>query len=661
MSRPLLITLIAIAVVIASAGAVLYLAYGLSEELPSQAVVTGLSDSTRIAVSENGSAFISAPTRADAYAALGYLHTQNHVWSMVLWRRTALGRLSEWFGDNLLELDRLTRKLQLGRLARRDFEQLPPESKQLLEAYANGVNSALREERVRMTEELVVLEQMPSRWEPWHTLAVERLFAWLAAEPLNPDSVRAAPPSARNFFEADRLLRDWLHIHGFENSVAWTASDSSGGHFYQRHVYGASALTIFQDVKMEWPGTSVTGATLIGTPFMPAGVNESFAWSVLLSSEVRLERVTRDSLSAPTLHERILGADGREYLLPIEAGSEGIYFEPATPRYNIRTDTSGARPEGRVLRWPGLVSGTDMAAWEALQTGSVQAFSLIQGDGLVVSRDGSRSVIGNPRIVANAGGGLFVGNSVWSAQAATRLDSLLRAPEQPIDPARLRTDHRSTWAARLAPPLVNAAIAVPDQSSPVAEALAYLRNWDFSYDRASIAASIFDTWMTAYRDSLHTLPEPAIPDSMLSENLLRYEMLVIAVRMLSTRFGDDLSQWRWERVQQRNYRFPVWSADSLITIDGGAMSSTRYASIDVPGAGHPTTLLWGPSSIQDALPSPASWEGWLSTAAWDNFRVYTYRFPANTFFGRYLVSDRAPDTATIAAPDFEHEVVLVPR
>jgi hypothetical protein len=145
------------------------------------------------------------------------------------------------------------------------------------------------------------------------------------------------------------------------------------------------------------------------------------------------------------------------------------------------------------------------------------------------------------------------------------------------------------------------------------------------------------------------------------ENLLRYEFLVDAVRRLTRAYGSDMSQWRWEHVHRKIYNFPVWSADSLTSVDAGALPRTRYAPIVIPGAGHPSTLLWGPSRVQSEILSPASWEALITSRDWSQFRVQTLRFRANTFLGRYLASDRAPERGQSAPADTEQVVVLVPR
>lgn len=713
MGRALLIALLVVFFAITAVGAVLYMAYGISDSPPEEVTVVGLQDSTSVAVYRRGTADIRASSREDAYSALGYLHGQEHAWSMALWRRTALGTLSEWFGSALLPLDQLARRLLLGRLAQQAYGTLPDPEKRILEAYARGVSAAFALERTHLANEFVSLEVTPSAWEPWHSLAVERLFAWLSAERPNADSLRQSPAQVRAFFDSDRLLREWLHLHGFENGVMWSMQDSSGTRLIQRHVYGSSALPIYQPARLEWPGDStIAGATLIGTPFMPVGRSGSHAWGILFSSSMDLARSTQDTSQIPVSYDRIRTGQGKEHLLRIRAGTEDLFF-PASPRVFAglieRADTSspradttapspvgmasrtapadtvarsaaagtvaaGMRPSmrrpaapagpgvaGWALQWSGFRVASDVSAWLGLLDGGAPNFQLFEGDGMSLTRGGSVSISGNPAMIVPVRDGRFIGNTEWSAYAAQRIDSLSE-PDVAIATAELISDRQSAWAAQLAPALTEAAIAVPEQPHLVTEALTYLRNWDFSYDRASIAASIFDRWMDVYQDSIGYLPTAEIPDTMLAQNLVRYETLVRAVEQLAERYGDDPSTWRWEIVEPHIYYFPARSSDTLVSGDEAALSSTRYAPITLPGSGHPTTVAFGPSPLAGELDSPAIWEAWISTSEWEAFRYRHRRFRSNRFFGRYLVSDRTPEPGVLPNPDQPvFSVQLVPR
>lgn len=662
MSRILLVIALVVVVLVLGGGVMLYLAYGLTDRPSSTTNVPGLSDSVSLDLFSDASALIRADDEADAYAALGYLHAQEHGWTMALYRRTAIGRLSEWFGDDFLDVDRLALRLGLARGARDGYAALPEEEKRILSAFASGVNAAWNQRRSSMRDEFVLLGVRPERWEPWHALAVERLYAWMAAPRPAADTLSAAGGDVAAFFDADGLLQRLLHLHGFENSLAWTLSDSTGVRLFQRHVYGASALPIFQSAVLEWPGAARTsGATLIGTPFMPIGKDDARAWSILLSSSLSLERAIRDTTEVSAVYERLISADGEEHLLRIERTGSEIFFEAPRPFFVATDSTAQGTRHGWVLRWTGFLAATDAAGWSALARGGAPAFSLFEGDGMVLGRDGGTSVLGEPLVTAPFSGGSLISNSSWSVHAAAQLDTLLTLDRELLDPADLRNDRTSSWAASLAPSMTKSAIAVPNQPALVTEALAFLRNWDFVYDRPSIASSIFDTWIKAYTDSLGHLPSRTLPDSSLNEVLLRYELLVKAVERLADRHGDNLSQWRWEDIQPKQFYFPMFSADTLLSVDVGPLPRTRYAPIEIPGAGHPSTLFWGPSLVESDLLSPAGWEAWISTGTWDVLRVRTRRLQASRFFGRYLVSDRLPEPTVMAGAERPgRTIVLLP-
>lgn len=679
MLKTIAVVLVIAGCVVGGIGSLLYLAYGLADGPPGDALVPGLADTATVVAYEDGSASVRAQSRVDAFAALGFLHASEHAWSMTLWQRTARGRLSAWMGDEMVPIDRLSRRLGFAALAEASYRTLLDEERTLLDAYARGANAALRD--ARGADEFSVLNTEPDPWEPWYALAVHRLFAWLATEPPPTDSLRTAPETLRAFYATDDMLRRWLHLHGFDASMAWTIEDSSGTSLTHRFVFGASALPVLQEVEMTYPEADLAGATLIGTPFMVAGRSATHAWSVLLSSSASLSQAVRDTSGGRRVFEKLETADGREVVIDVTREEGALFFETSTaaapadtafidpaPVDSAAVDASGvdasAEPSsslrpGWALQWPGLELVDDAEAWLALPTTADVDFRVNGGDGLVMRRDGSAQVVGSPQFVYHHARGTAVGNSVWSLFAAARLDSLNDAPST-LEPMFLN-DYHSTWAASLAPSLTYAAVSVPDQPLLVTEALAYLRNWDYRYDRAGIAASIFDTWTHLYRERIGALPEASIPDSALGLNLVRYELLVEAVSELAERFGEDPSQWRWEEVQPHRYYFPVWSADSLESVDLGLLARTRYAPIELPGAGHVTTLFHGPSRIRPGLDAPAQWAGWTSTADWAAFRYRRRRFPANRFFGRYLVSDRIPPPSVLASTGrIQYSTTLLP-
>ena len=72
------------------------------------------------------------------------LHAQDRLWQLETHRRIGSGRLAEAFGEPALEADRFLRALGVKRAAAQ-WARLEPRTRELLEAYAEGINSFVRD------------------------------------------------------------------------------------------------------------------------------------------------------------------------------------------------------------------------------------------------------------------------------------------------------------------------------------------------------------------------------------------------------------------------------------------------------------------------------------------------------------------------------------
>lgn len=110
---------------------------------------------------------------ADAvFHANGYVHAQDRLWQMDAARRRAVGRYAEWVGREGVAADILARRLGVEQASRRDYDHLSPETRRMLECYAQGVNDAMAE--IPLPVEYELLDEKPEPWEPWHCVAVMR-------------------------------------------------------------------------------------------------------------------------------------------------------------------------------------------------------------------------------------------------------------------------------------------------------------------------------------------------------------------------------------------------------------------------------------------------------------------------------------------------------
>jgi hypothetical protein len=708
---------VAVLVALVVAGGLLwYMAYGIDLRPPREVTIDSLEAPAEVGWREDGLVTISAESEHDRYAALGYVHGRARPWPMMLWRQAALGRLGEWFGPSALEVDSLSRKLGFAALAQRTYDGLSAEQKASLRAYTSGLNAALDGPAPQLDQEITLLDVQPASWKPWHTLALERLFAWLSAAPPPADSLRNAGPQVRAFFRADRDLRKLLHLHNFQQSAAWAVRDSAGTRLHRRLVHGASALPVFQEVAFQQPDSTYRmGASVPGMPFLWAGQSPDRAWTILPQSQIQVERgAWPDTSGRPVSYERLAAGDSIEHLLRIRRRGGVLPLGRATrspPAFadTAQTDTLSGGRRGWLVRWPGLETGTDLAAWQALAEGAGGSFRLQRGDGLALSSDGSWQVLGSPNErVSLSDGGLVAGNTPWVRPLARSLDTLARRAERedqtalpqprladtPPAPFPLTEECFSAWAARNAPRLAASLDSVRRRfSNRVQSASSYLRNWNYAYQSSSIAASIYDRWAAAYRDStgqlpgallnpdttrqlqvsrpVTTAPVTAATDTASSDTLSRaatrpdtstasyrrhvrrYRILARVVDSLTAEFGSDLSQWRLERTNPDRRLFPVWSVDSLGGKHSGFIGGTRYAPLELAGRGHPSSPCWGASPLQRGLPAPAAWQGVTRTSDWRALRVQKQTHALSRFMGRYLISDRPKSPAPLrpfAAP-----------
>jgi penicillin amidase len=244
---------------------------------------------------------IWAESVEDMVFAQGFVHAQDRLWQMELFRRVAEGRLAEILGPDLVPTDRFLRNVGAWRAA------LPPadsEAAKYLAAYANGVNAWLEHRTGPLPPEFVILRFEPEPWTVRHSVAIEKVMAWdlstwgydaataralrsLAperarwAEPANPSSgpfilgapAPLVPPTAAALLDAISVRRA---------SNAWVIGGSrtaSGKPILANDMHLAlRAPGVWHLVALHGDGFDVAGMSLPGAPFVIAGHNRAVAW-----------------------------------------------------------------------------------------------------------------------------------------------------------------------------------------------------------------------------------------------------------------------------------------------------------------------------------------------------------------------------------------------
>ncbi|MEX0915255.1 MAG: penicillin acylase family protein, partial [Wenzhouxiangellaceae bacterium] len=139
--------------------------------------VPGLGDDVTVYTDANGIPTIAGETEADVTFVQGYLHARDRFFQMDFLRRVASGTLGELLGAGALGNDIQLRTLGLRRAAFATWVALSPDEKGWAKAYAEGVNTYLRNNP--LPPEYGALELTTAeRWTPVDSLAIGKLLAF---------------------------------------------------------------------------------------------------------------------------------------------------------------------------------------------------------------------------------------------------------------------------------------------------------------------------------------------------------------------------------------------------------------------------------------------------------------------------------------------------
>lgn len=322
--------------------------YAISPDHPDDGAVetltlTGLRAPVTVTFDAWGVPHIEAQNLVDLGRANGYVQGRSRFFQMDMMRRLAKGRVSELVGEQPLlsettvDYDRTMRGWLIEERSRADFSKMSPEQAEVLKAFAEGVNAALRR---HLPLEYRLLEVEPMPWEPADSLAVGLLNVWSVshnwtqecarlllamsvglerAERIYPNeaprggftipgtpALRALPPAIAPELEGlfpvkgaaptpaeleppkeeARVLPgiglDPLAMGGASN--AWVVSGDrtvSGKPMVANDPHLTHLLpSIMLQLHLKAPGLDVIGVTVPGIPYILAGHNGRVAWGI---------------------------------------------------------------------------------------------------------------------------------------------------------------------------------------------------------------------------------------------------------------------------------------------------------------------------------------------------------------------------------------------
>ena len=288
---------------------------------PVRIVAPGLERPVDVIRDQMGVPHVFAKSSHDAYFAVGYLHAEDRLFQMDSSRRQASGTLAELLGPSALASDAQLRTFGLRRAAARSLAELSPQSKAMLEAYAQGVNAWLAVNP--LPSEYAALEltkaQVPA-WTALDSAAVTKLLAFGLSFDLgdltNTQRLIAyqTAGAALGFDGRKLFFEDVVRSEPFAHAPSIQPGETS----QPAHVHGHgswSASGLHADVgdavedaldKAERAGVAVEQATEQGSNVWVVSAKKSASRRPMVASDPHL------SLSSPAVFYEVgIDVDGR--------------------------------------------------------------------------------------------------------------------------------------------------------------------------------------------------------------------------------------------------------------------------------------------------------------------------------------------------------------
>ena len=146
--------------------------------------IPGLQAPVRVVRDARGVAQIYAENQHDLFLAQGYVTSQDRLWQIYFHKMFISGRLSEFSGDKTINLDKYFRTWGLERIAKESYPTLDQDTKDILQAYADGVNAYVDTHRDSLPVEFAITGLQIEKYTPvdgllWgNFMAVHQALNW---------------------------------------------------------------------------------------------------------------------------------------------------------------------------------------------------------------------------------------------------------------------------------------------------------------------------------------------------------------------------------------------------------------------------------------------------------------------------------------------------
>ncbi|MCH1627974.1 penicillin acylase family protein [Ferdinandcohnia quinoae] len=273
--------------------------------------LTEITKEVEVTRDKNGVPHILAENSYDLYFAQGFVTAQDRIFQMDLSRRQASGELSEVIGASTLDQDKYFRTLGLRRAAVASYDGYSSEAKDVLQAYADGVNAYIKDAKKNNTlpVEFTFAGYEPTEWTPIDSLTIGKYMAYdlgghykgqafryymaqhfsdekvLELFPTYPEDGATVLQALReNELDITKSIATVQFPNEFNGSNNWVVSGDkteSGLPILADDPHlGLATPSIWYETHIESPDVNVSGVIFAGVPGIILGRNENIAWGV---------------------------------------------------------------------------------------------------------------------------------------------------------------------------------------------------------------------------------------------------------------------------------------------------------------------------------------------------------------------------------------------
>ncbi|MEO9169587.1 MAG: penicillin acylase family protein [Candidatus Baltobacteraceae bacterium] len=354
---------------------------------------------------------IRATNERDLFFAQGYVEASDRLFQLDLLRRYVYGDLSEILGKTVLPADEDSRVVPVAALVEEQWRKLQPHDREMLQAFALGVNAAIQREPTPV--EFRALMYRPKPWRAQDSLAVgfatvlDLTDSWTDVAGRNgrhvplSDPCYDAPVTSGLAHIADpkhcktdaaALIEQFLAARPPLGSNEWAAGAA--------HTATGRALLandphlrlqipgVWYLVDLQSPGYHAAGATLAGTPGVILGHNDRIAWGATNGTVASLsvfdapKHLDPAGWTSETFHVRLGGEETVRYYRT--AKTFGVKLDDG--RFVLVKWSAYSNPQSPLLAFDALDRAASIEdGLRALRAypGPTQNFELAQSDGRV--------------------------------------------------------------------------------------------------------------------------------------------------------------------------------------------------------------------------------------------------------------------------------------